>query len=240
MLTIMTAHIILVPGFWLGAWAWDEVADRLVAHGNQVTSLTLPGLEPDAADRSTVTLEQQAQAIVAAADGSVLVAHSGAAAPAYLATDLAPNLFERVIYIDAGPLSNGQAVNAELDPTLTEWPLPSFAEFEAEGDSLAGLDHEMLVRFRRLAVPEPALVARTPLTLTNPDRLAIPTTVVCTSFPIEVLLQMRDSGHPIAAELLNIAAEYVDLPTGHWPMWSKPAELADVIDTAANSREART
>lgn len=234
MLAVMTAHIILVPGFWLGAWAWDEVADGLVAHGNQVTSLTLPGLEPEATDRSSVTLEQQAQAIVAAADGSVVVAHSGGAAPAYLAADLAPNLFERMIYVDAGPLSDGQAVNADLDPTLTEWPLPSFAEFEAEGESLAGLDHDTLVRFRRLSVPEPALVVRTPLTLRNPDRRAIPTTVVCTSFPVEVLLQMRDSGHPIAAELAFVDADYVDLPTGHWPMWSKPTELADIIHAAAN------
>ena len=29
----MTAPIILVPGFWLGAWAWDEVAGLLRAEG---------------------------------------------------------------------------------------------------------------------------------------------------------------------------------------------------------------
>ena len=40
-----SAPIILVPGFWLGAWAWDEVADILRADGHEVTALTLPGLE---------------------------------------------------------------------------------------------------------------------------------------------------------------------------------------------------
>ena len=37
--------IILVPGFWLGAWAWNEVAATLSADGHDVTALTLPGLE---------------------------------------------------------------------------------------------------------------------------------------------------------------------------------------------------
>ena len=39
------APIVLVPGFWLGAWAWDEVAAALRADGHEVTALTLPGLE---------------------------------------------------------------------------------------------------------------------------------------------------------------------------------------------------
>ena len=39
-----SAPIILVPGFWLGAWAWDEVVAALRADGHQdVTAITLPG-----------------------------------------------------------------------------------------------------------------------------------------------------------------------------------------------------
>ena len=45
--------IVLVPGFWLGAWAWDEVAAALRADGHQVAALTLPGLE-SAKDRKSV------------------------------------------------------------------------------------------------------------------------------------------------------------------------------------------
>jgi hypothetical protein len=32
-------------------------------------------------------------------------------------------------------------------------------------------------------------------------------------------------------ELRNI--EWVDLPTSHWPMWSRPKELADIIGEVA-------
>ena len=47
-----SAPIILVPGFWLGAWAFDEVADKLRADGHEVTALTLPGMESKDTDRS--------------------------------------------------------------------------------------------------------------------------------------------------------------------------------------------
>ena len=50
-----SAPIILVPGFWLGAWAWDDVAASLRADGHHVTALTLPGLEAADADRSAIT-----------------------------------------------------------------------------------------------------------------------------------------------------------------------------------------
>ena len=53
-----TAPIILVPGFWLGAWAWDEVAALLRADGHDVTALTLPGMESKDADRSSITLQR--------------------------------------------------------------------------------------------------------------------------------------------------------------------------------------
>ncbi|MDQ1122891.1 hypothetical protein [Microbacterium trichothecenolyticum] len=28
-------------------------------------------------------------------------------------------------------------------------------------------------------------------------------------------------------------AEYVDLPTGHWPLWSRPADLGAIILAAS-------
>ncbi|MDT4986675.1 MAG: hypothetical protein QOI74_769, partial [Micromonosporaceae bacterium] len=50
-----TAPIVLVPGFWLGAWAWDEVVAALRADGHSVTAVTLPGLESVDTDRSAIT-----------------------------------------------------------------------------------------------------------------------------------------------------------------------------------------
>jgi len=61
---VSSAPIVLVPGFWLGAWAWDEVAEALRADGHDVTAVTLPGLESADADRSGVTMEDHVSKIM--------------------------------------------------------------------------------------------------------------------------------------------------------------------------------
>ena len=58
-----SAPIVLVPGFWLGAWAWDEVVGLLRADGHDVTAITLPGLESKEADRSGITFQDHVDAI---------------------------------------------------------------------------------------------------------------------------------------------------------------------------------
>src|SRR5690349_12418943 len=80
--TMAPAPIILVPGFWLGAWAWDDVAGRLRDEGHSVHALTLPGLETGATaeDRANVHLSDHVDAIQAAIEAApskpVLVVHS--------------------------------------------------------------------------------------------------------------------------------------------------------------------
>src|SRR5918911_1034372 len=101
------APIVLVPGFWLGAWAWDEVASILRADGHDVTALTLPGLESADADRSTITLSDHVDAIcdavTAAGSPVVLAVHSGAGAPGYAASDRIPEGIAAMVYVDSAP-----------------------------------------------------------------------------------------------------------------------------------------
>ncbi|MGW4368305.1 alpha/beta fold hydrolase [Nocardia takedensis] len=229
----MATRILLIPGFWLGAWAWDEVAETLRGYGHDVRALTLPGLDPDDTDRLTATLDDQAEAILAAIgpdDDAVLVAHSGGAVPAYLATDRAPGRVRHAIYVDSAPIPDGIALREDLG-TDREVVLPSWAELEAEGNSLAGLDEAALAKFRERAVSQPASIAGAPLALSESTaRLEVPTTVVCTSITAELVGQLGASGEaPIFAEVPRVGADLVDLPTGHWPMWSEPAALAELI-----------
>src|SRR5688500_17958959 len=101
------APIILVPGWWLGAWAWDEVADALRADGHDVTALTLPGLESVDADRSGITLSDHVEAICdtvkAAGAPVVLAVHSGSGAPGYGASDRVPEQIAAMVYVVSGP-----------------------------------------------------------------------------------------------------------------------------------------
>src|SRR5205814_9018954 len=99
--------IVLVPGFWLGAWAWDEVAPALRAKGHDVTAMTLPGLDSADADRSRVTFADHVDAICDAVKAAgrpvVLAVHSGAGAPGYAVTDRIPERIAAMVYVDTGP-----------------------------------------------------------------------------------------------------------------------------------------
>jgi hypothetical protein len=64
----LTMDIILVPGLWLDGSSWDRVTPVLETAGHQVRPITLPGLESTDADRSSVTLRDQIDAVVAAID----------------------------------------------------------------------------------------------------------------------------------------------------------------------------
>jgi len=230
--------IVLVPGHWLGAWAWDAVAADLRGRGHQVTAVTLPGLDPDDPHRASTTVGQQADALrsavdAAAADGSsvVLVVHSGAGYPTSVLLDRDPTAVARVVYVDSGPSADGSAVDASVPPETEEVPLPPFEQLPASLDGLR--DHD-LKRFRERAVPEPGSVIRETVHLNNDSRRDVPSTIIASSYPSEVMMQMAREGHPTMAEVATLRdLELVDLPTGHWPMWSRPADLASAIANAA-------
>jgi pimeloyl-ACP methyl ester carboxylesterase len=232
-MTMPSAPIVLVPGFWLGAWAWDEVVAPLRADGHDVTALTLPGLESADADRSTITMVDHVDAIcdavTAAGAPVVLAVHSGAGAPGYGASDRIPERIAAMVYVDTGP-----AIGA-LDPDFdaVEKPLPTREELEEE-ENLEGLTDEHLETFRRRAVPEPGAALREGAALMNDARLDLPSTIICTGFTSEEYKDAVKEGYPWLAglaELRNVT--YVDLPTSHWPMWSRPGELAGLIGDVA-------
>ena len=233
-----SAPIILVPGFWLGAWAWDEVAAALRADGHDVTALTLPGLESVDADRSSITLADHVdaicEAVTAAGRPVVLAVHSGAGASGYAVTDRIPEQIAAMVYVGSGPAT------AALDPDLTadEVPLPSSEELERE-ENLDGLTEEQLETFRRRAVPEPGGALRDAPELSNEARLDVPSTVVCTGFTSEQVKAAVKEGYAWLGGLAELRdVTYVDLPTSHWPMWSRPQELAAVLGDVARGASA--
>ena len=230
-----TPPILLVPGFWLGAWAWDEVAALLRADGHQVTALTLPGLESVDADRSAITLSDHVQAIVEAIEAAdepvVLVLHSAAGFSGYAASDRVPERIAAMVYVDTAP--GVGAVDPETEGV--EKPM-NWADIEEE-ENLDGLSDQQKAAFRERAVPEPAGVLREVVELTNDARRDIPSTLICTGFSAEQY-QTYAREHPEWAFLAGIPelrnTTWIDLPTSHWPMWSKPREIAAIIGDVAN------
>ena len=231
--------ILLIPGHWLGAWAWDEVLEHLTSLGHRAIPLTLPGLDASDSSRLTRTLEEQAAAIEQAATGSlgpvVIVAHSGANAPVSLVLDRHPELVSRAIWVDSGPATSGVAFAPDFPEDTEGLSLPPF-EVLGEQASIDGLSTNLLERFRERAVSEPGPVLRQIVQLTNDARFDVPTTFVCCSIPSSQVMELVKAGHPMFAEVANLkSVDYVDLPTGHWPMWSRPTDLAQIIATESSN-----
>lgn len=235
--------VILVPGHWLGAWAWDKVLEHLSADQNDAdkvhaVALTLPELDSDDPDRATKTIADQAAAIleVIAKQGdrpAVLVGHSGANFPVSLVLDKHPELVKKVVWVDSGPVEDGAAFAPEFLAEERGLPLPPFDELGQQA-SLDGLSAEHLERFHARAVPQPGPVLRETIKLNNKARYQVPATFVCCSIASEDMRQLAQAGHPMFAEVTRLNnATFVDLPTGHWPMWSRPRELARIIAEAA-------
>ena len=228
--------IILVPGFWLGAWAWDEVALVLRADGHDVTAITLPGLESTDADRSRITFEDHVQAIVNAVEAAgrpvVLTVHSASGFSGYAASDRVRQRIAAMVYVDTAP---GKGA---LDPDFegVEKPLV-WEEIEAE-ENLDGLTDEHKATFRERAVPVPGGVIRETVELTNDARRDIPSTIIATGYTSEQY-QAYAKEHPEWSFLAGIPElrnlSWVDLPTSHWPMWSRPRELARIIGEVAKA-----
>lgn len=232
--------IILIAGHWLGSWAWDDVVEHLTAAGRRAIPMTLPGLDGADPERASRTLDDQASAIEEAATSEgqpvVIVAHSGANAPVSLVLDRHPELVCRVVWVDSGPVASGTVFAPGLPDDFIELPLPPFDVLKEQA-SLEGLSDQVLERFRTRAVPEPGPVLREPVNLSNDARQHVPTTLVCCSIPSAQLMELANAGHPMFAEVANLQRlDLIDLPTGHWPMWSRPEELAEILAATATSR----
>jgi pimeloyl-ACP methyl ester carboxylesterase len=203
-----SAPIILVPGFWLGAWAWDEVVEHLRGDGHDVTAITLPGLESADADRSGISFADHVDAIVAAVEAkdrpAVLAVHSASGFTGYAASDRVPERIAAMVYVDTAP---GKGA---MDPDFDGIEKPMvWSEIEAE-ENLDGLTDEQKATFRERAVPVPGSLIRESAELTNDARNDIPSTVIATGFTAE---------------------QYQTYAREH-PEWA-PRELAEIIGRVA-------
>lgn len=224
--------VILIPGLWLDGSSWDRVVPFLAAAGHNPHPMTLPGMESPTADRSAVALHHHVEAVTAAIDGAedrvVLVGHSAGAAIAHAAVDARPDRVARAVYVGGFPTGDGDAIADGFPAENGEVALPPWDAFD-DGD-LADLDERALAEFRQRAIPSPEHVTRDPQQLSDERRYEVPVTVVATEFTSDMLRGWIEQGMEPVREFTRIrSVEYVDLPTGHWPQFTRPAELAGII-----------
>jgi pimeloyl-ACP methyl ester carboxylesterase len=227
--------VVLIPGLWLDGSSWDEVVPALEEAGHRTHALTLPGMESKDTDRSEITLRDHVDAVVEVIDSFdpaegkvVLVGHSGGGAIAHAAVDARPDRVARVVYVDSGPVGEGGVINDEFQAGNGEVPLPDWSLFGEE--DLVDLDDELRAAFRKRAIPSPEHVARDRQQLSDERRYDVPVTVIACEFSGATLRKLIEEGHPYVQELAKIRdVDYVDLPTGHWPQFTRPQDLGRAI-----------
>ncbi|MFC3491641.1 alpha/beta fold hydrolase [Glycomyces rhizosphaerae] len=227
--------IILIPGFWLDASSWSEITPALEKAGHRTHPLTLPGMESRDADRSGIGLRDHVDAVAAAVDAIdgpvVLVGHSGGGAVAHAVADARPDRIDQVIYVDSAPLGPGGVINDELPVVDGEIPLPDWNVFEDE--DLVDLDDELREAFRARSIPTPKNVAFDKQVLGDERRFDVPITLICCEFGSAMVRTWIEQGVPFVKEIATVKdVAYIDLPTGHWPQFTKPAELTEAILSA--------
>ncbi len=224
-------NYVLVAGARLGSWAWDEVVPHLRAAGHGVHPLTLSGL----AEKRGVPAGQQThvQDIVDEVERQdlrevVLVGHSYSGIPVGQAAERIGDRLAGVVFVDSSVPADGESflsswpdggatVTASIAENEGFWPVAPAAHFEGHG-----LSDQQIARIVRGATPHPGATLTEPAVLERPLSDLPATYVKCT-------LGDPEPSEDVAKLLLSEHWRLVEMDTGHWPMFSQPRELAQVL-----------
>ncbi len=223
--------ILLVAGLWLDGSAWDAVVPRLRDLGHDPVALSLPG---QGAAPPFASLEDQQAAMVAAVDAAtgpvLVVGHSAACTLAWMTADARPERVARVALIGGFPTGDGQAYADVFPIRNRQMPFPGWEPFD--GPDAADLDESQRKAIAAHAIPVPERVARGTVTLRDERRYGVPVTLICPEFSPAQARQWIDAGEiPELSRAQRL--DLVDIDSGHWPMFSRPKELADLLGQAA-------
>jgi pimeloyl-ACP methyl ester carboxylesterase len=223
----LTMHIVLIGGLWLTAASWDAVVPELTALSHTPVPVALPGQGDGDA---SATLQDQVAAVLAAVDAApepaVVVGHSAACSLAWLAADARPDKVASVVFIGGFPEEDGATYADFFEPVDGLMGFPGWEKFE--GPDSDDMDDELKARFVADAQAVPVGVTRGVVHLADERRFALPAVLVCPEFSPAQAREWIDGGD--TPELARIAdLDLVNIDSGHWPMFTQPARLAQLL-----------
>jgi pimeloyl-ACP methyl ester carboxylesterase len=212
---------------------WGRVVSALEPLGHRPVPLTLPGRGDGSA---TATLDDQVAAVLAAVDSApgkpMVVGHSAASTLAWLAADRRPERLAKVALVGGFPSADGQPYADFFEVRDGVMPFPGWGPFE--GPDAADLDDEARRELAAAAIPVPEGVAKGVVRLADIRRFDVPVVVVCPEFTPAQAREWIDAGDvPELARAKHV--DFADIDSGHWPMVTKPADLARILATAADA-----
>jgi pimeloyl-ACP methyl ester carboxylesterase len=217
-----SASALLVPGSWHGAWAYDEVADRLARAGVKVTVIDLPsnggaaGLADDAAAvRSALGDIGAPTVVVGHSYGGIAVSEGAAGSPEAVG----------LVYLAAFMLDVGESLLDALRHELPDW----ISVDQAAGSHIAERAEEMLYGD---CPPDVAARAAARLTRQSVAAIATPQTAAAwQSLPSTYLICDEDRAVPPPAQgaMSARAGTVRRIGASHSPFLSRPDDVAGVV-----------
>jgi pimeloyl-ACP methyl ester carboxylesterase len=230
-------RFVLIPGAWLGAWAWRDVTKYLEGKGHSAYPVTLTGMgERVHLAAYDVGMETAVQDVLNVIkyndlDDFVLAGHSFAGKVAAVVADRAHEKVQKVVYVDAFRPEDVREPQGGFDPTREFGPslegvdaIPLTEEIvDRIGKDVVGPNRKWMMS---MATPWPIKLAKDPIKLSENYDEGKETYVFCSL-----------SGDPvdeiIAGKWGKLNGPYRVTETGHWPMITKPEELAEDLVTLA-------
>ncbi len=249
--------LVLVAGACLGGWAWREVAARLRRDGHDVYSPTLTGLGERAhLARPEIDLETHVSDIVnvlefEALEDVVLVGHSYAGAVITGVVERSSSRLNAVVYLDTAPLARGASVIEMMSERTREqqrrdvladgdgwrWPVPDRRALETGAfGSTSGLAEHHFELLAERATPQPYATFTSPLAPPREQQREVRRVgILCSAggITLDTLRALIAEGEPRAAAFADPCWELHELATGHWAMFSAPAQLAELLELVA-------
>lgn len=225
------ANFVLIAGARLGSWAWEDVVPHLRAAGHGAHPLTLSGL----AEKQGVPAGQQThvQDIVDEVERHglrdvVLVGHSYSGIPTGQAAGRIGDRLAHLVLLDACVPTDGEPfvsaspdggamLRASIAANGGFWPVAPAAHFEGHG-----LTDDQIARIVSRATPHPGATLTEPAVLERPLDDLPATYITCT-------LGDPEPSDDVATLLTSGRWRLAEMKTGHWPMFSQPRELAQIL-----------
>lgn len=224
---------VLVPGAWLGSWVWSRLTPILREKGHSVYPVTLTGMGDrvhlaDPAHGIDVAIQDVINVIeYEGLEDVVLVGHSFAGKVVAAVADRIPDRIKVIHYLDAARPEKIREPQGAFDPEeeFGKQPDGSFAipltesTIDYIGEDVKGEDRQWLMS---KASPWPMKLSRDPITLSEKFDGVSSAYIFCTQAgdPVDDIL---------AGKYGKLWGPARTMESGHWPMITKPHELARLL-----------
>jgi len=230
---------VLVHGAWQAPYVWDAVRNDLIAKGNKVIVVELPGHGSDQTLTHTLSMNLYRDKVIEAIDKTtekvILVGHSMGGVVVTAVAEKIPAKISKLVYIGAFVPASGQSLgelagtdpDSKLGPLITQSADKLTLDVKRESltflfinDGSAAIKQKVLDNYR----PEPAIPFGDKVTLTKEGFGSVEKAYIKTLQDIVISPGLQD--RMIAAA--GIKSIY-SINTSHSPFLAQPQQVAELL-----------